>query len=283
MAGGPELAREYPYVFDNPLVFFPGAAALLVLVMLPVFFYCKRRHGWHNACRIVFVTLFVAAAGLLGLLRAAEWAYDHGLWPTMQPYLADLVLKAKPRYDDVLRLVAVFVLRLFLFEIFIFSAIQGYVAMRAFKLPNPATQLGGESGFVRSTLMIAQVVHRIVLLLENMLRGLIVTVIELGHNLARVLVAFLREIFLPALAAASACGLLALLAVSVRGYLDGEGLRMLLRIFGSLAGILLCVMVLIGAISHYRPRRVAAFHLEFIGFLLPNLLVFSCSCQFAFI
>lgn len=264
---GPEAAADYP------LVFYPALAAVLVVVLLPCYFRWERVYGWHNAYRIVLLTLLSVSGLLLLAMRAAQWGFDRDLFPGQSHLLRDFLGNSKPAYDHALGIFAVFVFRILLFEIFVFAAIKGHGTAQAIKLENP-TRLSGESGLVRSVLILTQILRRFLLLLGQMAHCLYLTLRQLTLDLGRVIQAFFRELLVPALAMVAIGLLLRGLTVWTRSYIDENSLSAVARIFGSIVALLVFALVFIGCKTPFRWKRIALFMVELVGWLMPNLLVF---------
>ena len=267
LAFGPEVADQYP------LVFYPTLGVLATLTLLPGYFYWRRKYGWHNAYRILLLTVLVIAATLLLALQGAEWSHQRNFFPEQSKFLGELVNKVKPAYDEAFGLIGVIALRIFLFEIFIFSALRGYVEAQRSKMPALRSPRG-EPGFIRSLMMIAMVVRRFMLLLEQMLRCMAGTMRELAKALGQVIAAFIRELLIPTLAMIATATLLYQLAMATRSYIEANEVWAAARLFGSLVGLLVFTMVFIGCKTNYRWKRILAFSLELTGWLLPNLMIF---------
>lgn len=266
LAGGPDAAATYPWIF------WPTLAAILVAIFLPCYFRWSRKYGWVNAYRTVLLALLLAALALYAALQLLAAAHARALYPSLQDFLAEL-MEDKPHYDQAFLFFSLTAFRVFLFEIFIFAAVRGYATtVRAGGAPRP--DLRRESAFTKSVIHLALILKTFGHILENMARYVVATLVELARDIARVVLAFLREILCPALAMV-ACGvLLYTLTRDIDAYIADNRLVLVLRICGAILGVLLADMAFMLCKTPFRPRRVLAFHAQLIGWLLPNLLVF---------
>jgi hypothetical protein len=274
--------REIPdQAQRQPWVFWPLLLALLTLIFLPLYFRWKRLFGWVNAYRIVTLTVLSLSMAVFFCLRGMAWANTHLELPGLQPELDNFIRNTKPKYDMIFGLLAISSLRLFFFEIFVFAAVRGYAMARRYKPEVSHRQLSKETGLVRSAFALAQVLRQFVLALENMVHYLIATMKELGVDLARVVLAFLREILIPTVVLSSAALLIYWLSHLTVAYANAPQeleiqvrLRQVVMIMAGIVATVLCEMIFLGCKTNYRWSRITAFHGQFIGWLLPNLIVF---------
>jgi hypothetical protein len=258
----------------EPRIFYGTLALVAVGVVLPVYLRWHRLYGWVNAYRIILLFFFgITALGLIGL-QGIKMVYDFNVLPELETNLAEFLLYTKPRYDHALNIVAVTILRLFLFEIFVFAAVRGYKIAHHQKLAANAERLRAESGFTRSLLHIAFIVRQAGVALDNMINYLLETTILLAKDIWSVLKAFSREILFPSAALVGCALLLVHLTNLTTAYIKANEVRTVVAMIGSLLGVLACEMVFLICKTHYRWTRVVEFHIQLLGWLLPNLIVF---------
>ena len=246
----------------------------LVLLLAPFYFRWQRLYGWHNAYRILLLALFVLAAAVLLAGRLLELAQQHKLLSEQSYFLKDFIGHAKPKYDRWLGLFALIAIRILVFEIFVTSALQGYHAAVQARLPDARARLGNEPAFIRSLILIGQLLRRFLLLLEGMVHSILKALADLGWGMWGATLAFTRDLLLPALALGIGGALLYGLTVWTKDYIAVNSLGAILKIVGAAAGLLACIMTFLACICPFRTRRIAGFALEFGGWLMPNLLVF---------
>lgn len=264
----PEAAADYPRIF------YPVLAGVLLMLLAPFYFRWSRLYGWHNAYRIALLALFALAVAVLLGGRLLELASQRHLFPSQSLFLDAFVTRAKPKYDEWLGLFALISIRILVFEIFVSSALQGYRSAVHARLPDVRARLGGEPAFVRSLVILGQMLRRFLLLLEGMVQSTLTALIELARGLWGVALAFTHDLLLPAVALAAAGTLLYGLTLWTKGYIASNSLGAIFRILGAVAGLLVSVMTFLACVCPFRARRIAGFTLEFGGWLMPNLLVF---------
>lgn len=264
----PELAQQ------QPRVFWPVLAAVIVLIFLPMYFRWRRLYGWSNSYRLVLLS--VLSLGLLGMtvLQGLQFAYNHFDLSAMDPQLSTFLDNSKPRFDYILGMVSLSSLRIFLFEIFVFAAVKGFAAARRIEQPPMPERLKKESGLVRSSFAMAQAMRRMLQAIENMVRYLLQTLRELVLDLTQVVLAFLREFLIPLLSLVTAATLLFLLANLTVSYVYENSVQKIALLIGCIVGVILSEMIFLACKTTYRWSRITSFHGQFIGWMLPNLIVF---------
>lgn len=264
----PEMAK------DDPNVFYTTVGGISAAILIPLYFRWRKLYGWVNAYRIlILVFFFLTLAAILGLW-GVKLIHDRAWLPDLQSELVKFVEKTKPKYDHVLNLVAVTLGRIFVFEIFVFAAVRGYRMARRDKPAVAAGQLAGESGFSRSLLRIAMLVRQFGHALENMVTYLWETALVLAKDVWMVFKAFCREMLFPTIALVGCALLLYYLTKLTVVYIDSNTAGDVVKIFAVLVGILTCEMVFLICKTHYRPVRIFEFHMQLLGWLLPNMIVF---------
>ena len=266
-ADGPETAIEHPLVFYSILA---GAVAA---VFVPGYIRWGRLYGWANAYRLVMLSWVGISMAALGTVDLAQWASRRDLFPALSESLGHLV-DSRPQYAGGLILFAVITGRILVIEIFVSAATRGYAAARRATMPGLPPAAAKESGFTRSLLRIALIVRHFVLILEKMTARLFHTLVLLAEDLWLAGLAFARELLAPAVAMLVCGTLLYECAVLTKTYVAENSLGSVGKIVAAVCGILLGEMVFLACKTHFRWGRVVVFHAQFLGWLLPNLLVF---------
>jgi serine/threonine protein kinase len=269
-----EAAADLPTVaMDSPLIFYPILAGILTLIFLPAYFRWGRKYGWVNAYRIVLLILSIVSYVLLILLGWANVAHERDLFPELAGSLKHF-LDAQAHYAAAFSLAATRLGGILLLEIAVFAAVRGYAAARRVEMPALPSANAGDTGFSRSLLRLALIVRQFGVILENMATYLFHTVILLGKDLWEVFLAFVRELFVPAGALALSVVLLHRLMLQSEAYIEENSVGLIAGMIGVLLGLLCAEMLFLICKTPFRAKRVAVFHTQLIGWLLPNLLVF---------
>ncbi|MCC6547353.1 hypothetical protein IT570_09315 [Candidatus Sumerlaeota bacterium] len=263
----PSIIRKFPYESLGVLI------AVLLLPALILYRRWGRIYGWVNAYRIVVLSFLGLVVGCLGALQVLKVATTNAWFPTLQAELTKFVTTVKPQYTKALSVTTVTLLRLFLFEIFVFAAVRGY---RTATKVAPVAPLGvrGQSGFERSLVSLARVVRIFGAVLENMITYLLETIIVLSKDAWQVLKIACREVFFPASALIICALFLHQLTRFTLEYIAHNDVRTALLIGASTVAIILCELLFLICKTAFRPSRVLDFHMQMLGWLLPNLLVF---------
>ena len=264
----PQIAREFP------LQFFGGLGGLMLIVLLPCFVRWGRKFGWTMAYRLVILSVSAGCFALLGaghlltLLARAGWIEDAGA------LLRAFDSQARPDFEAVLWPTGVRLLTLLVIELFVYASIRGYAAGRGRRIVARREALADQGGFGRGLIMLAQIVRQMGSTAEQMTLHLLATLRELGRDLALVFRAFLREVFFPTLAMAAACALLLMLTEATSAYLAESSLLALPQLLGGMVAIVAAAVVFLGCKTRLRWSSIAAFYAQFIGWIIPNLVVF---------
>lgn len=262
------------YAADQPLIFWPCAIAAVVLLFLPVFFRWKREYGWINAYRIALLSIAALFGGVLAAFRLAQWV--HGTFPEAaeQRWLTNFATQIVPEHKRLASMLALGAVRLFVFEIFVFSAVRGYAVANKGREVLDKAALAKETGFVRALLVAGGIVRRFVSALEQMASYLAQTLKHIAVDMSKVLLAFLRELLAPAVT-------LTLVGVGLKqaadltiGYVENGALATAGSLALLVAGSVVAECVLLMCKSRYRPARVLEIHVHMLGWLVPNVLVF---------
>ena len=260
----PGVAREFP------LIFFAALGGFLLAVL--GFFYVRwgLRYGWINAYRIVILSLLAACLTILVGIRLAVEANARGWWPGVDwsPLMA-----ARTDYHYYAGVVAVNLFRVFVLEIFIYSAIRGYAEIHATPTPRPRLDRR-DSVLVRSVVVLAFWLRRFVRVVEQMFLTLWRTLRELVKTMGRVAVAFSRELLLPALAMIATGVILYRLLGMTQSYIDTNRIALIPWMVLSVATVLLALMVFMACQTPFRTARIAAFYSQLVAWLMPNLVIF---------
>ncbi len=263
----PAIIRQHPWESIGVI------AALLLLPAALLYQRWGRIYGWVNAYRIVILGFIGLSIGCLFGLQLLQVAATNGWFPSLQGQLTRFAENVKPQYMKAIGVAAATLLRIFLFEIFVFAAVRGYrIASKGTSAKPPA--ISGESGFVRSLFALAQIARVCAAALENMMTYLLETLVVLARDVWRVLMIACREVFFPAIALAACALLLHQLTNTTQDYIAYNSLRSALLIGANITAILLCQLLFLICKTSFRPSRVVDFHVQMLGWLLPNLLVF---------
>lgn len=258
----------------QPLLFWPCAAAVLVLLFLPVVFRWRREFGWVNAYRIALLSIAALFGAVLAAFRLAEWAHASVPAAADRRWLETLVADVLPEYRPLAALVALGAVRLFVFEIFVFSAVRGYAVANKGREVLDKSALARETGFVRALLLAGGVVRRFVSAIERMAGYLVQTLRNIAVDLAKVVVAFLRELFAPTVVLVLVAVALERAADMTVRYVDTGSLALAGSLAAILASLVLAECVLLACKSRYRIARILEIHVHVLGWLVPNALVF---------
>ncbi len=274
LEGLPDIARK------QPSVFYPAAAGAVVLLFLPVFFRWKRVYGLVNAYRITLLSIAAMFGGILLVFKFAELAHQH--WPAAaeHKWLAEMVgadgneKAVIPKYWRIVSLMGVNTMRLFVFEIFVFSAVRGYRIANKGKEVLDREALRRETGFVRALLLVSGMARRFAGALEQMVHYLIDTVRHVAVDVSRVILAFLRELLAPAVALSLAAVGAKTAADLTKAYVAENSITTIAHLALVVVGLLVAEGVVLMCKSRYRPMRVADIHFQLLSWLLPNVVVF---------
>ncbi len=266
--------RDIPMMMsEEPWVFFPVVGGILTVAFLPLYMRWGRIYGWVNAYRIALLSMFMVLLSILIIFRLMGWVETSQAIPRMVEFATDFNDTVRPKYERNLTLMAVNILRVFLFEIFVFSAVRGYTVAKKDVYKLDRERLEKESAFSRSLLIMAQVVRRFYQALENMVHYLIETCLKLSRHIGHVIIAFFRELAVPIVALTSAVFLIYAWMHFTVVYIEAPSMQSLAMIVGTVAGLLVCEMLFLLCKSRYRPARIFSVHLQIGGWLLPNVLV----------
>lgn len=269
------LLRDLPAIINsNPQLHYPILVGVIVIAFLPLYFRWGRVYGWVNAYRIALLALFTLFASVLIVFRGLAFLHAHEVFPNLQPALTEFVRTVMPEYRTVLAFLALGALRLFLFEVFVFAAVRGYAVARTERLKLDKEKLANETGFTRSLLFFASVVRRFVYAIEQMVIYLVGTLRILARDLAKVILAFLRELLVPSVALIAAAILIHQLALLTRSYIAANSLTTVGWLLVVIASIIVTELVFLTCKSRYRFKRILAVHGQLLGWLVPNFLVF---------
>ena len=267
-----ELPEEYAGKY--PLVFYSSLAGLALLVFVPAYIRWTRAYGWVMAYRVVLLSLTASALVALGILATLELIYRHQFFPDMSFWLGPLVDGSKPKYDEALTLFAIVIARILVIEVFVYSSIHGYAAVRHSPRALAAGDLRKESPFVKSLVRLAQMAAWVGRTFEYIIRCLIQTLVTLSKDFFRILCVFTREFFVPGLAMTASFILLSLIVVWTRAYIAESRMLDIARIVAAIVGLIVSAAVFMGCKTRLRWGRIASTFSQLIGWLLPNLLVF---------
>lgn len=271
----PEIAEESAHIF------YPVLGAILAIAFLPLYFRWGRIYGWVNAYRIAVLSLFSLFSSSWLFLRGASIIESRDLIPSMGETLRDLVSEVNPQYEKILGILAVTVFRVFLFEIFVFSAVRGYAVTRHDYPQLDKEALKKESGLVKSMMFFTQVIRRFLFALEKMFRYLVDTFLHLAKDLYKVILAFLQEFLLPVVMLVSAAFLLHKGAFLTKSYIEVNTIPKIVGLLGVIVGLFACEMIFLGCKSKYKWKRVLEVHFQLVGWLLPNMLIFFLLMSFS--
>ncbi|MEO8377894.1 MAG: hypothetical protein ABI579_09510, partial [Candidatus Sumerlaeota bacterium] len=264
----PSTIKQFPLESAGVII------AVLLLPGLMLYQRWGRVYGWVNAYRIVLLGFLGVAISCLFALQLAKVAAAHQWIPSLQGELVKFVETVKPQYMKTIGIVTVTLLRLFLFEIFVFAAVRGYRVASKSSPAKPADGLRGESGFVRSLLSLAQVVRLFGAALENMMTYLLETMIVLAKDVWQVVKIACREVFFPTIALVTCALLIHQLTALTQAYINHNDMRTALLIAACIVAIVVCELLFLICKTSFRPSRVVDFHVQMLGWLLPNMLVF---------
>ena len=261
----PEVAKDFPVIFYSCL------AALLVLIFVPSYFRWARRYGWVNAYRLVLITLILPALIALASLRLIQWVHHAGWFPGVFGAEMTNLLKSKASYDKALGLFAVSLVRLLIFEVFIFASIRGYAEARRVRFR--AAPAAGENAFIKTAIALAGHARRFMLTLEHLIRYMGRTVWLLAIDLGQILWAFMREAFMPAFALFTSGWLFYLLILQTRRYIEVGAASAAALIVVGLLGLLACLTLFMGTKGSRRWGPLLGHQGQLVGWLLPNLML----------
>lgn len=263
----PAIIRQHPWESIGVIT------ALLLLPAALLYQRWGRVYGWVNAYRIVILGFIGLSIGCLIGLQLLQVATANGWFPSLQGQLTRFTENVKPQYMKAIGVAAATFLRIFLFEIFVFAAVRGYRIASKGTHAKPQ-DISRESGFVRSLFSLAQMARVFAAALENMMTYLLETIIVLARDVWRVFTIACREVFLPTIALVTCALLLHHLTNTTQDYIAHNSVRSALLIGAGITAILLCQLLFLICKTSFRPSRVVDFHVQMLGWLLPNLLVF---------
>ncbi len=272
--GLPDIARKQPGVF------YPVAAAAVAILFLPVLFRWKRVYGWVNAYRITLLSIAAMFGGILLVFKLAEMAHMHLPAAQNQRWLAEMVGAdgsrdaVIPKYWRIVSLMGINTLRLFVFEIFVFSAVRGYQMANKGKEVLDRQALKKETGFVRALLIASGLIRRFVSALEQMVHYLIETARHVAVDVFKVILAFLRELLVPAVTLTLVALGLKATADLTTAYIANNNLVTIVKLAAIIMGLIAGEGIVLMCKSRYRPLRVADIHFQLLSWLLPNIVVF---------
>lgn len=263
------LSKEYP------LIFWPALAAILVAVLGPVYARWVRLYGWVMSYRLMILIGIAVCGAVLAALRIMDYIHVNKLMGEEQAFLKRFMIDAAPRYNSLFVFLGITLIRIFIFEIVVYSAVHGYAKVaRAVRVSAKAKATAGEGGFARSLTAISRAVMRLVQTVENMTKYLISTSRDLVRDVTKVTLAIFREIIIPVIAMAGIALLLYRLMLLSDQYIVEGHIEAVFSIMASLLLVLLSAVIFMWCKSHVRWRRIVAFYGQMIGWLLPNLLLF---------
>lgn len=258
----------------DPWVFYPVALAVLTVVGLPLYFRWRRIFGEVSAYRIVILSALAVGLGAISVLTLLQFMHQRIPMPGMEPELTRFLEEKQPEFINLLGLFAMTMIRVFLFEIFVFAAVRGYARAKNLPKQSMPAELSNESALVRSSYVFTRSLRRFLYALETMAGYLISTLVELSRDLSRVITAFFRELFFPITALIIAGTLLAWAAEQTVQYNIENSVGALASIAMAALGLMAVEVVFLGCKTTYRWDRIVNFHGQLISWILPNLLVF---------
>ncbi len=267
----------------SPGLFYPAVLSIFTLAFLPQYFRWARTYGWVNAYRIAVLSMFMLSFGALMLMGGMLVLYEHQVLPTQGHALSEFATNVFPKYNRILSIVSLVLIRIFLVEIFVFAAVRGFVTSRK-KFPVlDRQQWARESGFNKSLLLIVQVVRRIAYSIEQMLCYVFETFRHLLKDLAHVSWTFMLEIFFPIVSLSTAAIILFFLSFGTISYIEENSLRKIALMAAMTLGLIFCEAVFLGSKSRYRWSRISSVHAQFLGWLIPNFLIFFLLVSFSLV
>ncbi|MBN1866016.1 hypothetical protein JW916_01870 [Candidatus Sumerlaeota bacterium] len=265
-------------VAERPLISSAILGGALVAVCVPAYFGWGKRYGWVNGYRLVLLSLAGASGTILIFLVLLGALQRAGLLPDGMMELEDFTRVGRPVLEKYLAFFCATTLRILVFEIVVFSALRGVVVTRRRQAVVRAA--ANDSGFVRSAMGIAHAVNRFLDVLENMLRYVWDTLRVLAFDLSRVVVAFLREVAVPAIALSTAAILCYRMTFWFESYVAEQDLDAFIRFACGIVALLVCAYVFAACKTPFRHTRLVRNLLSTLTWLLPNLLLFFLLLSF---
>ncbi|HBF33328.1 TPA: hypothetical protein DDW35_02065 [Candidatus Sumerlaeota bacterium] len=264
-------------VLAEPLWASGIATGVLLLICGPTYYIWGKRYGWVNAYRLVLIALGVGFGVILAAVALLEpmirW---HILSDDMTGLNEFLKSSSRKTIEQSSALFSATSLRIFLFEIVVFSALRGAILSKRHvkAATRPPAELARESAFVRSAFRIAQWANSFIDALEEMVRYLLATVLALVADIGQVLLAFMRELVIPAVALIIASVLCHQMSFWFEDYVKLHQLDAFIKLSGGVLVLVTCALFFVACKTNYRWKRVFGNLANSIGWLLPNLLLF---------
>jgi hypothetical protein len=271
----PDFARE------EPGIFYSIVGIIAALIFVPAYLRWSRVYGWVNSYRLVLLAGMVISLVVLAAFRAVVWIHANDLFPSISSQIEGFVLTTVPEQGRYVNFAAFTMLRVFMFEVFLVSAIRGYALARRTRRAEDKAALVDVSGFTRSLFGIANVMRQLGHAIENMVLYLVSTFKTLAVDMAIILGVFTRELLVPTIALLGAGSLTYVLTLATVGYVERNDWQFVATIMACVAAILLCVLLFLGCKTRCTWRRIFQFYAQLIGWLLPNLLVFFLLLSFS--
>ena len=274
------IADTREKIEDNPPLFIGIIAGVIAGIFIPAFLRWAKHYGWVNAYRVVLIAMFFLAYLIIVAMLLTAVAYEKG-WlnnvdTAMLKDIEKFVGDAREFYIKYLLILAERVFQVFLFEIFVFSAVKGYAITRHEKHPEGEAEKfsSGATGLTKSVLHFIFMMKRFMHMLENMARYLLSTLIQLGKDLGTALFAFLRELLVPVVTLVIAAVVIYRMSDATVDYVVTYNKYRIIELVGGTGLLLLGSMLFIGCKAHFRWKRIVLFYMNLVMWLLPNLMLF---------